>query len=98
MSWSVEHGISDGSDPDADITRKQFATMLWRYAGSPSGSGGLSGFSDADSVSSWAVPAMDWAVSAGLMVGSDGKLNPTSSATRAETATLLMRFCENITK
>ena len=51
---------------------------------------------DADYVSGYAVPAMEWAVGEGLINGVDGKLMPGSSAVRAQVATILMRFCESI--
>ena len=95
MTWSVQQGISDGTDPGASITREQFVTMLWRCAGEPGANAGLTGFADADLVSDWAVPAMEWAVSTGLVTGSGGRLVPSGNTTRAEMAALLMRFCEN---
>ena len=99
MAWAKENGISDGSNPNGNITREQFATMLWRYAGSPAGDGTLSSFGDSASVNGYAVDAMRWAVSTGIISGmSDGTLAPQSSATRAQVATMLMRFVENLTK
>ena len=73
--------------------------MLYRYA---TGKGvvkapaaaDLSIFADASSVSPYANEAMQWAVSAGLINGMDGKLNPQGSATRAQVATMLMRYAE----
>ena len=73
---------------------QQLVTMLYRYAGSPAVNGSLSAFSDAASVSSYAIPAMQWAVANGIVNGSNGKLNPKNNATRAEVAAILMRFCE----
>ena len=98
QAWSVEKGLSDGSDPDASITREQLATMLWRYAGSPAAEADLTRFSDSAEISDWAGAAVQWAVSAGLLKGSGGGLNPSGSATRAEVAALLMRFCESTGK
>ena len=77
-----------------NITREQLVTMLYRYAGSPKANGSLDSFSDAASVSSYAVNAMQWAVANGIVNGSNGKLNPQNNATRAEVAAILMRFCE----
>ena len=94
MNWAKANGVSDGTNPTADITREQFVTMLYRYAGSPAANGSLDGFSDAASVSAYAVNAMQWAVANGIVNGSDGKLNPQDNATRAEVAAILMRFCE----
>ena len=59
----------------------------------------LDGFSDTDQVSDWALEAIRWAVENGLMSGKNGgKLDPNGTATRAETATILMQFCEKIAK
>ena len=94
MEWAKAHGVSDGTNPEVNITREQLVTMLYRYAGSPAASGSLDNFSDASTVSSYAVNAMQWAVANGIVNGSDGKLNPQDNATRAEVAAILMRFCE----
>lgn len=99
MTWAKENGISDGSNPDGSITREQLATMLWRYVGSPSGDGSLSSFGDSASVSAYATEALRWAVGEGLISSTDaGLLAPQSSATRAQVATILMRFVESLTK
>ena len=99
MEWARENGISDGSDPDGSITREQLATMLWRYAGSPAGGSSLSSFGDSASVSAYALEAVRWAVGEGLISGTDaGLLAPQGSATRAQVATILMRFVESLTK
>ena len=94
MNWAKAKGVSDGTNPNADITREQLVTMLYRYAGSPVVNGSLDSFSDAASVSSYAVNAMQWAVASGIVNGSNGKLNPQNNATRAQVAAILMRFCE----
>ncbi|MDE7242884.1 MAG: S-layer homology domain-containing protein, partial [Oscillospiraceae bacterium] len=78
--------------------REELVTMLWRYMGSPAASADLGRFGDGASVSGWASGAMQWAVSAGLLEGSGGNLNPNGTATRAEVAAILMRFCENVVK
>lgn len=99
MEWAKANGVSDGSNPNGSITREQFATMLWRYAGRPAVSGSLAGFTDADRVSSYAIDAMRWAVSTGIIGGmGNGTLAPQGKATRAQVATMLMRFTENLTK
>lgn len=99
MAWAMTNGVSDGSNPNGSITREQFATMLWRYAGSPAAGGSLTGFSDAGSVSGYATDAMRWAVSTGIIGGmGNGTLAPQGNATRAQVATMLMRFTENLTK
>ena len=102
--WARLHGVVTGVtgeifDPDGDITREQMAVMLYRYAQykdyDVTGSADLSGYADADSVSSWAQYAVAWAVDAGLISGvGNNTLNPQGSATRAEIATILMRFVE----
>ena len=85
------------------ITREQLITMLYRYAvknglEAVTLAENLSQFTDASSVSAWAVPAMQWAVGQGLIQGSNGQLRPQANASRAEVATILMRFCELLKK
>lgn len=95
QAWALDSGVSDGTDPNGTITREQFVTMLWRYAGTPSVPGSLAGYPDAASVSSWAADAMRWAVSRGIVEGGDGgMLSPASPITRAQAATILMRYVE----
>ena len=99
MAWAVANGVSDGSDPEASISREQLAAMLWRYAGSPVVEDGIDSFNDAGKVSGYAADAMRWAVSEGLIVGVEHDvLAPQSTATRAQVATILMRFVEMLTK
>ena len=97
QDWAVKHGVSDGTSPDSKITREQLATMLYRYAQSrglvkADVQGDLSAFTDSASVSPYAVEAMRWAVGAGIVNGMDGKLDPQGEATRAQMATMLMRY------
>lgn len=94
--WSMENGISDGTNMEGSLTREQLATMLYRYAGSPAVSGTITGFVDAASVSDWALDAMSWTVENGIITGSNGKLNPQNNATRAEVAAMLMRFIQQM--
>ena len=107
--WANENGIVAGYDNGAYgvgdfITREQFATILYRYAqfkGYDTTQGGMAvrEFSDYENISDYARPAMAWAVNAGIMSGNDdGTLNPQGKATRAEAATMLMNFCENVVK
>ena len=102
QKWAMDNGISDGTNMPGVITREQLATILYRYAKQKgydvSKSAALIGFSDADKVSGYAAEAMQWAVAEGLLQGSNGKLNPQGSATRAQVATILMRFMEKIAK
>ncbi|MEQ2456991.1 glycoside hydrolase family 2 TIM barrel-domain containing protein [Flavonifractor hominis] len=96
MTWAVAEGITDGTNPEATITREQLAVMLYRYAGSPATEGSLTGFADASSVSAWAQDAMEWAVAEGILTGKDGSaLDPQGTASRAEVATMLMRFVQS---
>ena len=96
MLWAMEQGVTDGSNPMDDITREQLATMLWRSAGSPGGRADLNQFSDSSSVSGYAVSAIRWAVANGILQGSDGKLNPKGTATRAQVAAMVQRYGERI--
>ena len=99
QKWAMEEGISDGTNMDQGMTREQLALMLYRYAGSPAVSGDVDAFADKDSISSWATQAMVWAVQEGLISGvGDNTLNPQGQATRAQVATILMRFIENSVK
>ena len=102
QKWAMDNGISDGTNMPGVITREQLATILYRYAKQKgydvSKSAALTGFSDADKVSGYASEAMQWAVAEGLLQGSNGKLNPQGSATRAQVATILMRFMEKFAK
>lgn len=99
--WASNKGIVNGAtattfDPDGNITREQIAAILYRYAGSPSVTGSLSGYSDQAKVSSFAVTAMQWAVGSGIITGvtSGGKttLSAKGNATRAQVAVMLHRF------
>ena len=102
QKWAMDNGISDGTNMPGVITREQLATILYRYAKQKgydvSKSAALTGFSDADKVSSYAVDAMQWAVAEELLKGSNGKLDPQGSATRAQVATILMRFMQKYEK
>lgn len=67
--------------------------MLYRYKGAPSANADLSAYSDAGTISAWASDAMAWGIETGLITGlSDTILSPRSGATRAQLATILMRF------
>ena len=102
QKWAMDNGISDGTNMPGVITREQLATILYRYAKQKgydvSKSAALTAFSDADKVSGYASEAMQWAVAEGLLQGSNGKLDPQGSATRAQVATILMRFMEKFAK
>ena len=102
VSWAAANGIVTGySDtqfgPDDSITREQLAAILYRYAAykgmDTSATADLANFPDSGSVSTWAGDSVKWAVSFGLISGKDdGRLDPLGTATRAEVATILMRF------
>lgn len=104
IAWAVAEGVADGYGeglfgPNDAITREQLAAMLWRYAASPETGGDLSAFADGDDTSDWAQQAMSWAVAQGLITGVDSdRLDPKGQATRAQTATILMRFAQSETK
>lgn len=106
VSWASENGIVSGYGdgrfgPDDSITREQMAVILYRYAqykgASTAGAGSLAGFADAGQVGSYAADAMSWAVSVGLINGVGNQtLAPRQSATRAQVAVILMRFCQSM--
>ena len=101
--WAMEYEISDGSNMTGAITREQLVAMLFRYAvknglEAVTLSENLTQFTDASDISAWAVSAMQWAVGQGLIQGSNGQLRPQANASRAEVATILMRFCELLNK
>lgn len=92
QQWAAANGVSDGTNPNAPVTREQLAVMMWRVAGSPD-TGSLSGCADADQISSWAQTAMAWAVEQGILSGvGGGILAPQLTATRAQLAVMLMQF------
>ena len=99
VDWAAEEGIISGYGdgnfgPNDSITREQLAVMLYRYAGSPATDTGLN-FSDAAQINGYASKAVSWAVENGIISGRDtGELDPQGNATRAEVASMLMRFCK----
>lgn len=108
VAWAVQNGIVAGSDattfaPNNAITREQMAAILYRYAQfkgyDVSAKADLSTYIDAADVSAYATDAMAWASQTGLITGTSATtLTPAGNATRAQVATILMRFCENIAK
>lgn len=106
VAWAAANGVVSGYDnglfmPDQEITREQMAAILYRYARykgvDVSGRADLSAFPDAGRISGYAVDAMAWANHAGLISGmGDHTLQPRGSATRAQVAAILMRFCKSI--
>ena len=102
VAWASENGIVNGSngkfDPNGLLTREQLAAILWRYAQyekrdvSVRDETVLLSYADAQDVSSYAVVPMQWACGEGLIQGSSGKLAPKSTTTRAQVATVLVRY------
>ncbi|MFQ7138388.1 Ig-like domain repeat protein [Evtepia sp.] len=102
QQWAMQNGISDGSNMEQGLTREQLATMLYRYAqskGYDTTQGGMAirEYADFEQISDYAVEAMTWAVNTGLISGtSTTTLSPQGLATRAQVATILMRFIEGM--
>lgn len=106
VAWASANGIvtgySNGSfGPDDTITREQMAAILYRYARYKgydlSAQAALDGYADAAQVSAYAADAMKWAVGSGLITGTSGTtLSPAGSATRAQAAVILARFCQTL--
>ena len=104
VAWASENGIVNGSngrfDPNGLLTREQLAAILWRYAQyegrdvSVGENTNILSYDDAQDISSYAVPSMQWACGAGLLEGSSGKLMPKSTTTRAQAATVLVRYLD----
>ncbi len=92
QAWSIDFGVSDGTNPNSEMTREQLVTLLYRMGGTGATSGQYDSFGDSGSVSDWASDAMNWAVAEGIITGSNGILNPKGNATRAEVAAIMMRF------
>ena len=95
--WAYANSVVNGTgrstfSPKKNVTREQLAAILYRYSGTPTTSGRLTSFTDADNVSSYATNAMKWAVGAGIITGSGSKLDPQGSATRAQVAAMLHRY------
>ena len=91
-----------------EITREQLVTIMWRYAGykdydvSVGENTNILSYDDALDIADWAIPAMQWACGSGMIQGiADGdemNLEPQGSATRAQSAAILQRCCENAVK
>ena len=111
VAWAYYNDVTSGTSatmftPNAAITRQQLVTFLYRYTVkyAPEFTGNaapISAFPDAGSVANWAYAAMSWAVGNGLIQGNAHDngldyLDPNGSATRAQTATIIMRYCQLI--
>ena len=113
IRWATAEGVMEGYGgaetgtfgPEDPVTREQLVTILYRYAKtkgvtvSVGEDTNILSYDDAFDVSQWAVPAMQWAVGAGAVEGrTESTLNPLDTATRAEIATIIMRYCTQIIK
>ena len=109
VAWAAHNeivgGIGDGKfDPDGNITREQMAAILYRYSNrigiDTTKRADLSSFPDGKKVSVWAADALSWANAESLIngtqEGSNLYLDPQGNATRAQVATIFMRFIENV--
>ena len=106
IAWAEQTGVVDGYEdntfrPENNVTRQEFAQMMYNYAAYKdydlSAKGDLSQFTDGDSVQEWAVTAMSWANGNALINGhDDGTLEPGGTTTRAQAASILMRFDQNL--
>lgn len=109
VNWGSKNGVVKGTgenkfDPGTPVTREQMAAFMHRYAdlagldaNTTGESGAISGYKDSGKVSYWALEAMIWSVEKGLIVGmGNNKLEPQGTATRAQVATILMRYVEDL--
>lgn len=113
VRWATAQGIMNGCGgavtgsfgPNDDVTREQLVTIVYRYAQykgvdvSVGEDTNILSYDDAFDVSEWAISAMQWAVGSGAVTGKTAStLNPGDEATRAEIATIMMRYCKEIAK
>lgn len=108
VNWAAAKGIVSGVSetefaPDNDISREQMALIIYRFAKlqgyDVSGKADISAFADAGDISDWAIDSICWAKKTEILSGtSKTTLSPRSTATRAQVAAILMRFCENVAK
>ena len=97
LPWAYKNSIVTGTSattfsPDSPVTREQIAAILYRYMGSPTATGSLTGFTDRANVSTYATTAMQWAIGKGYITGIGTKLDPKGNATRAQVAVIIHRF------
>lgn len=98
IAWAYKNGYISGTSanefsPNANITREQAMTILWRYKGSPNAENVTDKFSDCNEISYYAKSAMNWAVDGGIISGiGENILSPKSNATRAQLAAIIVRI------
>ena len=102
VTWAASRGIVTGAsptifNPNNNATRQEFAVMLWRFAGEPTGAPAnqLDSFTDRNRIASWAVEAMRWANQHGIVTGTAATINPTGTTNRAQAAAMLTRYIES---
>ena len=108
ITWAAQNDIVAGIggnlyDPDSNVTREQFAVMLYKYARFKgydlTATGDLTRFPDAGSISSWAETALSWANGKGLINGHEnGTIDPKGSTIRAQAASIMANFDQNVAK
>lgn len=106
VAWASQNDLVNGFEngtfrPDNSITREQLAVILYRYAAhngwDVTDRADLSNYTDTALISTYAKEALSWAKAVGVITGTDwGGIHPGGNTTRAETAAILMRFCENV--
>lgn len=105
VNWAVQNKIVSGYDngkfgPDDLITREQLAVILWKYSKYKGTykeqTADYSKFGDSKNISDFAKKGMNWAVGTGVITGSNGKLLPTGTATRAEAVSMLYKYCTKV--
>ncbi len=104
VEWAATRNVVTGNNgnfmPKKNVTREQLVQMLYTFAQftcvdvSDTSNTAINSFADAKDVSSWATPAMNWAVENGIISGSNNKLMPKNGATRAQLVTVIKGFCD----
>ncbi|MDD3349387.1 MAG: S-layer homology domain-containing protein [Eubacteriales bacterium] len=100
-SWAMTKGISDGTNPQKNVTREQMAVLLYQYAkyknyDTKQRTVDISKFKDYNSISTYAKDAQNWTVTTKLIYGNENKLIPQGYATRAQVAAIFRRFLQNV--
>ena len=100
-AWAVDNSISDGTNPGGAVSRQQLVTILYRYAErmghNTAGSADLTAYPDHADLAAYAADAMAWSVANNIVGGTaQGTLAPAGTATRAQFAVILYRFCDKV--